>query len=89
MANWTMTVNTKKYESPTITVGLWSSVAALLGPRATDFGTLHPYLGPDQAAAWYAVLAADSSDNKAVQSHLEDAYKMPLSQLISMIEVET
>jgi len=88
MANWNMKVNDKTYESAMIPVGLWSSVATILGDRATDFEALNPYRGPDQAAAWYAVLAADSSENKAVQSHLQDAMKMPLVQLIAMINVE-
>lgn len=89
MANWTMKVNDRTYESPMISVGLWSAVATVLGDKATDFDALAPYRGPDQAAAWYAVLAADSSDDKAVQKHLQDAMAMPLVRLISMINVET
>lgn len=88
MANWTFTVNETTYESPTISVGLWSAVAQLLNGRAHNFGDLDPFIGPDQLAAWYAVLAADSSDNKNVQFHLEEAMAMPMVQLVSMVNVE-
>lgn len=88
MANWSMTVNDTTYHSPEITVGLWASVAQLMGDRVKNFGDLDPFVGPDQLAAWYAVLAADSSDNKSVQFHLENAYAMPMVQLVQLVTLE-
>jgi hypothetical protein len=63
-------------------------VQTLLGDKATDFDALQPYKGPDQLAAWYAVLSADASDIKDVQFHLAQAYAMPLAVLIGTVTVE-
>ena len=88
MANWTFTIDDKKFPSAAISVGLWSAVAQVLDGRARTFDDLQPYIGPDQLAAWYAVLKADSSDNKNVQQHLQEAYSMPMAKLILMVNVE-
>lgn len=83
-----MTVNDKTYHSAQISVGLWSTVSQVLDGRARNFDDLQPYIGPDQLAAWYAVLAADSSENKNVQHHLQEAYSMPMVKLVTMVNVE-
>ncbi len=88
MANWSMTINDKTYHSATISVGLWSAVQQLMGDRAVTFDSLQPYVGPDQMAAWYAVLLADSSENKDVQTHLRAAYAMPLADMVGLVNVE-
>jgi hypothetical protein len=89
MANWTMTINDKAFRSAEVSVGLWSAVAQVMGPeRVKTFDDLQPYVGPDQLAAWYAVLVADSSDDKDVMTHLKTAYAMPMVELVSMVTVE-
>lgn len=87
MANWSMTVNEKTYNSPEISVGLYSAVAQVLGRPVTSFDELLPYTGPDVMAAWYAVLFADSGDDKNVQAHLLRAMGMPIAQLITTITI--
>jgi hypothetical protein len=75
------------YNMATINAGLYNSVAEILVDANWD--DIQPTKGPRQLIAWVAILQASESDDGDVMKHLIEVMKMPMVDLIKMLQVST